>query len=399
MKQGQYARAAKLLKKSLSMYPLPGVEALLSEAERRASEGAAKNTQPSSSSAANSQRSSRSNSEAPSPAANEGANGRSFTQDQAKIVKKVLQAKEGGRGAHYRVLGIEQTATESEIKKAYRKLSLKIHPDKNPAPHADEAFKALGLAYATLSDQQKRTIYDRYGDEDPDNVGGAARGPGGMQYRRGGAAQEVDPEEIFNMFFGGMNGANMRGGPGFHVYTNGFGGGFGPGMQFRRAQRQGAAEQRQPQGLGALMQFLPFLIIMLLSFFNLKEESNKSFMQNRYFSLTQQAPYINPLFTKLTTVKDIPYFVSDSFLRTYYRDRYQLGQVERLVEKSYQLYLADECDQQKKYQKDLVKSAKRQQGELREKMMQKARDFELGRCDELDDLFPRSTKQAQYGRR
>ena len=65
-----------------------------------------------------------------------------------------------------------------------------------------EAFKAVGLAYGTLSDSQKRTIYDRYGDEDPDNTGGGGmrRGAGGVHFRPG---QEVSPEEIFNMFFGG----------------------------------------------------------------------------------------------------------------------------------------------------------------------------------------------------
>ncbi|OEU10220.1 J-domain DnaJ subfamily B Member 12-like protein, partial [Fragilariopsis cylindrus CCMP1102] len=64
---------------------------------------------------------------------------------------------------HYRVLGIAASANESEIKKAYRKLAIKVHPDKNPAPKSDDAFKAVGLAYGTLSDSQKRTIYDRYG--------------------------------------------------------------------------------------------------------------------------------------------------------------------------------------------------------------------------------------------
>lgn len=76
----------------------------------------------------------------------------------------MLRAKEGGRGAHYRVLQIPTEANEGQIKKAYRKLALKLHPDKNSAPHADEAFKAVGLAYATLSDPQKRHIYDRYGE-------------------------------------------------------------------------------------------------------------------------------------------------------------------------------------------------------------------------------------------
>lgn len=216
-----------------------------------------------------------------------GEDGRAYTAEQVKMVKSVLAAKEGGQGAHYRVLGVPKTATEADLKKAYRKLALKLHPDKNSAPHADEAFKAVGLAYATLSDAQKRTIYDTYGEEDPDNRGAAAtRGGGGMQYRQG---QEVSPEDIFNMFFGGGMGPGM-GGPGFHVYTNGFGGGFG-GPQFARAQQRarqqqaGQGQAQPPQNGAPWMQLLPFVVIMLMSFFNMGGQDTGVAMQTRYFSL------------------------------------------------------------------------------------------------------------------
>ena len=59
---------------------------------------------------------------------------------------------------HYNVLGVSPTANENDLKKAYRKLALKLHPDKNSAPEADEAFKLVGLAYATLSDPRKRQV-------------------------------------------------------------------------------------------------------------------------------------------------------------------------------------------------------------------------------------------------
>lgn len=64
---------------------------------------------------------------------------------------------------YYEVLGVPRTATKEEIKKAYRKLALKLHPDRNPSPQAEEAFKELSEAYAVLSDDEKRALYDRYG--------------------------------------------------------------------------------------------------------------------------------------------------------------------------------------------------------------------------------------------
>jgi len=110
---------------------------------------------------------------------------RGYTEEQVLIVKQVLAAKEQVGVAnsvkpHYRVLGVPTNASETDLKKAYRKLALKLHPDKNSAPGSDEAFKAVGSAYATLSDSEKRAIYDRYGEEDPDNRGGggASMAPG-----------------------------------------------------------------------------------------------------------------------------------------------------------------------------------------------------------------------------
>uniref|UniRef100_A0A8C0HEV6 J domain-containing protein n=1 Tax=Chelonoidis abingdonii TaxID=106734 RepID=A0A8C0HEV6_CHEAB len=64
----------------------------------------------------------------------------------------------------YRVLGLEKGASSEEIKKAYRKLALKYHPDKNPEnPEAVEKFKEINNANATLNDENKRQIYDEYG--------------------------------------------------------------------------------------------------------------------------------------------------------------------------------------------------------------------------------------------
>ena len=221
-----------------------------------------------------------------------GTDGRAYTQLQVDLVKKILKSKEGGRGGHYRVLGVPQDADENALKKAYRKLALKLHPDKNSAPQADDAFKALGLAYATLSDPQKRQIYDRYGEEDPDNRGGGGGG-GGFRGQHGGQGvhfngQNVNPEDIFNMFFGGgmprgahMNTGGMPGG--FRVYSNGFG---GVPRQRAGGQRQ-QAQQEQPPGFGAILQLLPVLLLFFLSFFGGSGDSNSGKTGgSQYFSLT-----------------------------------------------------------------------------------------------------------------
>mmetsp|Transcript_10453 Transcript_10453/g.21752 ORF Transcript_10453/g.21752 Transcript_10453/m.21752 type:complete len:401 (+) Transcript_10453:222-1424(+) len=374
LRNGQNARAVKMFAKSLQLYPLPGVKALLGQAEKKLELETRGSTggEPSFNGATNYQNNNStqnnntniSGTTRSASSVSTGESGRAYTEDQVQIVQKVLKAKEGGRGAHYRVLGIEQNSDEAQIKKAYRKLALKLHPDKNSAPHADEAFKAVGLAYATLSDTQKRTIYDRYGEEDPDNRGGGGggmrRGPGNMHFH----GQDVNPEDIFNMFFGGGMPPGA-GGPGFRVYTNGFGPGFAfgghPNMGRTRTQQQQRQQQQAPDvGFSHFLQFLPLALIILLSFFNMPGEyATGATGGSRYFSLTPVSPFTNPLHTKLTKVKDIPYYVTEKFLRTIHRDRYQLTQVERMVEKSYERYLFDECKNQKAYKRNLELKAKK----------------------------------------
>ncbi|KAF8424627.1 hypothetical protein EV426DRAFT_532948 [Tirmania nivea] len=99
----------------------------------------------------------------------------------------------------YHVLEVTPDASDAEIKKAYRKLAMKWHPDKNAHnPEAADKFKEIGHAYEVLSDPQKRQVYDQYGEE-------GLSGEGGM----GGG---MSAEDLFSQFFGGMGGSMFGGG-------------------------------------------------------------------------------------------------------------------------------------------------------------------------------------------
>lgn len=109
---------------------------------------------------------------------------------------------------YYEVLGVAKTATADEIKKAYRRLAMKYHPDRNGGDKAAEAkFKEVGEAYAVLSDEQKRAAYDRYG-KDAFGQGGAGGFGGFGQQGFGGFSGMGDFGDIFSEIFG--QGAGRR---------------------------------------------------------------------------------------------------------------------------------------------------------------------------------------------
>ncbi|KAL6562110.1 hypothetical protein OROGR_003117 [Orobanche gracilis] len=131
---------------------------------------------------------------------------------------------------YYKILQVDRSAKDDDLKKAYRKLAMKWHPDKNPnnKKEAEAKFKQISEAYEVLSDPQKRAVYDQYGEEGlkgqvppPD-----ASGPGGASFFQTGDGPNVfrfnprNADDIFTEFFGfsspfGGGGSGMRGGSRF----------------------------------------------------------------------------------------------------------------------------------------------------------------------------------------
>ena len=138
--------------------------------------------------------------------------------DQEEECKRIIEKKD-----YYDILGIEKTADEAQIKKAYRKLAIKFHPDKNKAKNAEEAFKKVNQAFSVLSDKNKRKNYDMFGTEE--GIGMSSM------------PADFNPFDIFEQFFGDMGEfSGFGGGPGrtrvsfnngsgtFTVFSSGFGG-------------------------------------------------------------------------------------------------------------------------------------------------------------------------------
>lgn len=162
----------------------------------------------------------------------------------------------------YEILGVERTCTNEDLKRSYRKIAVKVHPDRCKEQGATEAFQKVSHAYQTLSDEGKRRNYDLFGDERPHPEPRYQYTHGQYRNTRFYTQDDIDAEELFRAFFGGGFG------PGAHfTFTEGpFGQDIFGNAQFRRRHARRPQQNYQQDRLKTLfVSVLPIIVLLILS--------------------------------------------------------------------------------------------------------------------------------------
>lgn len=217
----------------------------------------------------------------------ETSNGeRNYTEEHVQLIRQINKHKD-----YYAVLGVEKACSVEEIRKAYRKLSLKVHPDKNKAPGAEEAFKKVSKAFKCLSEEDSRRQYDQTGLVDDFEYN---QQHNNVRRRRRRTANdffddEFDPDEIFRAFFGQSNMFHTS-----HVYRT------------RATPQQRTDLNGGGPNLMVFLQLVPFLLILLLAYLPFSEPE---------YSLQRNYSYQIP---RVTERYGVEFFVkSPDFDRSY----------------------------------------------------------------------------------
>lgn len=272
-KQGNLVLAGKFAKKSNDLYPTSAAEGFLRSIEDAAGSSKSSGGDAGTRTNGSARGSSTATNVHPSAAGshnrrgvsekqNDDAKEREYTAEQLKVVKRVRECKVT---EYYEIMGVKKDCEENDIKKAYRKLALALHPDKNGAPGADEAFKMVSKAFQVLSDPQKRAAYDQHGSDPESRFSGmsSSRSPGFSPAMYTNFGGEVSPEELFNMFFGGdLGGGGFAPSPfGGSVFTASF----GPGGFRTTTNRRGPAAEEPARSRSMFLQLLPLFLLFAFS--------------------------------------------------------------------------------------------------------------------------------------
>jgi len=369
---GDREKAERFLKKAERLYPTQKAKDLLELLSKLGESGPGENVRQRRGSAAPPKASAAAEESAGTSSKSESkSSGPEFTQDQVDAVKKIKSSKD-----YYEILGVSKEATDTDLKKAYRKLALQFHPDKNKAPGTAEAFKAIGNAFAILSDAEKRKQYDLYGSEAANSTSHHHRQSSAQHYEYGytrGFESDMTAEELFNMFFGGafpsttMYTSNGRRRTRYY-YSNG------------QATEPGGTQQGgEANNVTMALQVLPILFFILVTLVS------SLFVSDPVYSLARTQKYN---VKRSTGELDVPYFVKETFNTDFQGN---LKRLEAGIEEEYISNLRNECFKQRNYKEHMIWRA-RNFGD--DDMLRQARDMTLPSCDALHGLRQKNRHHA-----
>lgn len=342
---GNHEKAEKFLLKAEKLYSTKKAKDILESLVRLKSRGPPKNP--------DSEQPRRRATAAADKSQSEKSTAKEYNQAQLEEVRKINKCKD-----YYEILGVTKESTDSDIKKAYKKLALKLHPDKNKAPGANEAFKAIGKAVTTLTDPEKRKAYDLYGNEERVS-NRSSQQASNAHYHEFGFESNLTPEDIFNMFFPTYgphaNSAYQR-----RTFTRNF--------TSSRAQESGG----QPESSSSIiMQILPIIILILISMMS------SLFISEPAYNLQHSSKYPVP---RNTMKLNVPYYVKENFHSEYQGSIHRL---EMSVEEDYINQLRNMCYREKNRRDTLLWKA-RNFGDS--ELYRQASEMKMPSCDAFRDL-------------
>ena len=219
---------------------------------------------------------------------------------------------------YYDILGITKQTSNDDIKKAYKKLAIKFHPDKNKSPKAEEAFKKIATAYQTLTDPKKRELFDKYGSEEEyrEKV---------YQERQQAYEEEFDAYDIFDLFFGNIDPEVLR-------------------RQRRRYQRA-----QQVQVNPKVAKYLPFIQLIPIFLMGLTYILPTLFQSKDLYVFERSNDYP---YEKKTHKYKINYYVGNDF-KEKYKDNNETRKIESEIENKYTSYLRINCQEKMQLKEDI----------------------------------------------
>ena len=234
--------------------------------------------------------------------------------NEDKICKELMKKKD-----YYDILNISKDATPEQIKKGYKKQAIRFHPDKNHSKLSTECFKKISEAYQCLSDPEKKSFYDKYGNEQEFKEQYFQRNHRYYQ-------EEMDPFEAFNMFFGN---------------------GFFPGARYHfRTEHFNQEGQQNINQNRKILQFFPIIFLFLIYVL-----PNLAFLfeSKPLYQFTRNSLYSHK---RKTSKNGIEFYVGDKFIQKYPKMN-DFKSLEPTIEKEYLNYLYEDCSDTLNYKNRL----------------------------------------------